>query len=332
MIDWTVELLHPTDPHAGSSFALSVWGRQQVGFIERAGDPARTRLAAGWVSKASTFRNLHPPSARASVAHCVRERAIVGRVSRDRGLQPFRWSGFDDQGVVLGNDSGEARAHAGETSGGLAAVDACVWDADGAVRIVHSEVAGGIHGQSVVNGMFEGHQVGTVSTMSGARAYLWNADLGSAVNLHPSGIAFASLTSECNDIHGEHQVGHFAHRACMWHGRPEERVDLHPAGADHSVATGIYDGTQVGHFFTGNGWQACAWTGTAASVMNLHSVLPAGFSMSQAHGVWKYPEGPIVVAGWGYNAGAERFEALLWKGRVTSAPSSPPLLGKRAVR
>jgi hypothetical protein len=56
---------------------------------------------------------------------------------------------------------------------------------------------------------------------------------------------------------------------------------------------------------------ASLWSGTAASWVNLHAFLPAGFTTSEATGI-AIDVFDILVTGSGFNSVTGRNEALLW--------------------
>ena len=64
---------------------------------------------------------------------------------------------------------------------------------------------------------------------------------------------------------------------------------LHPlTGFDSSEAWGVSGGQQVGHGggdATGCSIHALLWSGTAASIIDLHSYLPVGYTSSFAYGI-----------------------------------------------
>lgn len=327
MISWTVTLLHPSDPHIVESNALSVSGRVQVGYVRFGSDPSWMRRACTWASSANNYRSIHPGGGSSSTAHCIRQETIVGEVLRGETIVPYRWRGSQN-GDPLANETGQARAHADETTGGRLGMDAYLWFPDGTSLILHKESDGTIHGQSQVNGMFERLQAGTVWSANGLRAYLWEGVVGSARSLHPTSIEYSMQHSEAHDIHGDVQVGHIGSRACLWRGTPESVVSLHPPKASTSVAHGTYGAVQVGTVY-GAGFEACAWTGSPSSLMNLHSVLPSTFSSSRALGIYIYPEGRIMVVGHAINTSPARLEAVLWVGHPTQDPPfEPPVIGE----
>ena len=58
-------------------------------------------------------------------------------------------------------------------------------------------------------------------------------------------------------------------------------------------------------------YRASLWSGTAASWVDLHAFLPAGFSESYARGISSDGVN-TYISGYGYNTLTSRNEALLW--------------------
>jgi probable HAF family extracellular repeat protein len=100
-------------------------------------------------------------------------------------------------------------------------------------------------------------------------------------------------------------------------------VDLNPSGFAVSQALGVSGGQQVGSGspVAGGSTHALLWTGSAASVVDLHSFLPAGFTDSVAIGIDS--DGNIV--GWAGPASGGQIHAFLWQ--PVPEPSTLTLLG-----
>lgn len=87
-------------------------------------------------------------------------------------------------------------------------------------------------------------------------------------------------------------------------------MDLHPAAATgESWANGVDGGQQAGFAYIGNVMHASLWTGTAASWLDLHPLLPTGFSESGATGIWRDVDFTYVV-GYGFNNALAPFSVL----------------------
>jgi hypothetical protein len=104
-------------------------------------------------------------------------------------------------------------------------------------------------------------------------------------------------------------------------------VDLGPSGFADSSAFGIAGGQQAGGGFgsaTGGVAHALLWSGTAASAVDLHQFLPAGFIDSRARSI--DDQGNIV----GYATdSAGNSHAILWQ--VVSEPAAIVSLGMGAL-
>jgi hypothetical protein len=110
------------------------------------------------------------------------------------------------------------------------------------------------------------------------------------VDLHPTGKNYSTVV----DINDFNQVGSADQHAALWSGSPESYVDLHPAGAQYSIATAVSGRFQAGHATFGSG-HAAFWEGTSASFVDLHSFLGAGFTHSEANGLYSDGNGVRVV-------------------------------------
>jgi hypothetical protein len=86
-------------------------------------------------------------------------------------------------------------------------------------------------------------------------------------------------------------------------------VNLNPDGSPDSEARGVFGGQQVGYAQVGDAPHAALWSGTAASWVDLHAFLPAGFSESIAQSIWSDAT-HSHVAGYAYNG--DHQQAVLW--------------------
>jgi len=128
---------------------------------------------------------------------------------------------------------------------------------------------------------------------------------------------YVSEETECNahmTSRGEH-VGFMGpsqsdRKAVLWTGTPLRGVELSPIGSVSSWGQGIWRGEQVGYAVFSN-QRAGIWSGTADSWVDLSVFLPAGFTLSNARGIWSDRFNTHVV-GWGTNSATGRTEALLW--------------------
>jgi hypothetical protein len=135
------------------------------------------------------------------------------------------------------------------------------------------------------------HQVGYGWATNGinAHAFLWTGSAASAVDLNPSGFTFTRATGVGNG----QQVGNGfgsptagADHALLWTGTAASVVDLNPSGFGSSVAFATNGTWQVGWGpLSGGNPHALLWEGSAASYVDLQSLLPSGFTQSQAFSV-----------------------------------------------
>ena len=95
-------------------------------------------------------------------------------------------------------------------------------------------------------------------------------------------------------------------------------TNLNPAGSLFSNAYAASGGQQAGYADVGGVIRASLWSGTAASWVDLHAFLPAGFSESRAQGISSDGVN-TYIAGSGFNTLTSRNEALLWR-----RPLPPP--------
>src|SRR5581483_6066174 len=98
-----------------------------------------------------------------------------------------------------------------------------------------------------------------------------------------------------------------------------------PGGVTDSVALAIGGGKQVGWALVGGVRHASLWRGTADSWFDLSVLLPAGFSSSEARGIFR-DDANLSIVGYGHNTLTGRDEALLWS-RPVPASSTVVLLG-----
>ena len=132
-------------------------------------------------------------------------------------------------------------------------------------------------------------------------------------NLHPAGAS----DSSAHGVSGGQQVGSAEvggdRHAGLWSGTAASWVDLNPApaGSSYSQAFGVSGGQQVGYAKVGGTDYASLWSGTAESWGDLDALLPAGYSGSEAWGV--FTSGVETwVAGSAHNTSLDREEAFLW--------------------
>jgi hypothetical protein len=145
-------------------------------------------------------------------------------------------------------------------------------------------------------------QVGTISNGSGvSHAVMWFGSARSQVDLHNGpylSTAMGSLNAATNTqvgggtldkliVNGV-ETKRLQSHALLWHGTVKSLTDIHPTGWLDSSAAQFGPSKQVGYadkfdanqnFIT----NAFVWSGTAASAINLHQFVPAGYPCSQAY-------------------------------------------------
>jgi hypothetical protein len=165
----------------------------------------------------------------------------------------------------------------------------------------------GSFGQSYVNAVQDGHQVGDIGGIH--TAAIWSGSAGSAVVLRPASYTNASATG----VFGNTQVGYGVpssgggEHALLWFGSSTGYVELHPAQATASLALGVYGNEQVGSWrggATGQQEHAMLWHGSPESAVELH---PEGWVFSYA-----YSTNGVQQVGYGQSAVGQFEHALLW--------------------
>jgi hypothetical protein len=159
---------------------------------------------------------------------------------------------------------------------------------------------------------------GTHRTDGSTNALMWNGPNSFAVNLRPS----MSTTSAARAIWGNQQGGFFRGpmtgdkiHAVIWANTAASAVDLNPNSVfETTQVTAVRDGLQVGRgrpISTPTRDQAIAWHGTAGSWINLHSKLPAPYTLwhSYAEGIDNLGN----VTGYIKNPEGTDMRAVLWK-------------------
>lgn len=157
------------------------------------------------------------------------------------------------------------------------------------------------------------HQVGFAGPGFGDHACLWAGTAESAIDLNPKTLGFAH--SMALGVFGNQQVG-WAYgetdHAILWKGSAASAVDLGTGGYAGAYAFDTNGYQQVG-VGAGAGTHALVWEGTADSVIDLGTLLPTGWSRSQA-----FSADPVGdVFGTAYDARGN-LHAVEW---VTSTPN-----------
>jgi len=326
---WTVVNLHP----AGATYsqAYGVGGGQQVGEAGTGGTHA-----ALWSGTAASWVDLHPAGANQSVAMGVDGGQQVGWASVPSGFSILSraslWSGSATSWVDLTPDGAMnsiAYAVAGGQQVGWSDVDghgALRWSGTAGSWVNLHPYGQGTASASEVNGVGGGQQVGWAQVDSIPQsASLWTGTAASWVDLHPVGsISSRAWAAEAGQQVGWTSLDASTVHATLWSGSAASWVDLNPVASFRSQAYGVDGGQQVGHFQPVGGRRACLWSGTAASRVDLHAFLPAGFTSSEARGIWSDGAATYVV-GFGFNNNTSRTEALMWVGPPGEASAPGPV-------
>lgn len=101
-------------------------------------------------------------------------------------------------------------------------------------------------------------------------------------------------------------------KAGLWVDTAAQWTPLDPVNATESKVTGMTRGFQVGYATILGESRAALWRGTPSSWVDLHALLPAGYSSSHATGV-AYDGNTLVVAGSARNTSTGRSEAFMWR-------------------
>ena len=275
-----------TPPGWDLSYAFGIYGNEQVG----AGNDVTTGFrfhALRWSGTAASYLDLHPTDYSVSVAYASDGTYQAGQATTDAdsAIHAMLWSGSAGSATDL-NPASFSESHA--------------------------------------YGAWNGRQVG-LGTIGGAtHALLWSGSAGSAVDLNGAfdgSEAFATDDAyQVGDATGLDTGG--ATHAIAWSGAADAWVDLNPIGLATSVADGIGHGVIAGYgagAATGNVYHAFAWLNpNAASAVDLHAFLPAGYRSSYAYGV-DAVTGDIV--GEAVNS-LGRSIAVMWTPDVVPEPAS----------
>lgn len=316
---WEVVYLHPFEGGGAHSVAYDVRHGQQVGSVASTGYGA---AAAMWSGSAQSWRTLAPPGASISVAYATDGLLQGGYATfQMTGRAPALWHGapatWQNLHSTMVKQSGVIYAMTDRYRVGYfrprISPEACIWDAAGALRSLHSRS----FSSSTAFGVDEHHQVGVAHIAYGpTHAVMWTGSAESWVDLHPFGYG----TSEARAVDGGQQVGYVVPkglpRASLWTGTAESWVDLTPEGFTSSAANDVHRGVQVGYSNRSDSPRAGLWRGTPESWQDLHLLLPSYYTYSVAYGVWVDDDGRIFVVGTAHNGALRRGEAIMWVGEV----------------
>lgn len=327
---WELVRLHPAPTPASSQDSLAFGGfaTQQAGVlvinnIER---------AAMWSSSAGSWVDLHTPGHVLSRATCTDGTKQWGLSYPLNNTTPHaaQWSGtagsFIDFHPVGFSKSAINASRDGQQVGtafsGAGAGVAVLWTGTPlSFTILHPAGTFASAGHAT-SGTQQG---GELTIMAGARPHpvLWSGMSVPVIDLLPAGASEGIVYGMANPPHPSalnpsQQVGYVtigpADHAALWKGTAASFVDLHPTGATSSQAFATNGTEQVGFIVDTQGLlRATLWFGQADNRLDLSAIRPAGFTHTQAKSIWKSADGSTVyIAGFGFNAGRNINEALLW--------------------
>ena len=248
-------------------------------------------------------------------------------------------------------DYGALVGVSGNTQFGFFNGEASLWHGTAASRVSLHPIGAPPGSGSTVYGMYGNEQVGQYGVTVG-HAAVWHGTAASFVDLHPAG-AEMSIAYGSDGTHQSGIVSFGAEHAALWSGTAATMVDLNPPGGGSSGIYGMVPGQQVGFATVGplgllhasmwsgtaaswvdlnppgadsellatcgaaqagvlNG-RAAVWFGNAASVVDLHALLPPEYYFSIALSVHE-SQGIFYVGGWAERSGGPASEAFLWVG------------------
>lgn len=304
---WSVSYLNP---ESGSTAQIySSYGGTQVGECRSASFSG----ACYWKGTASSCVSLHYAGHMSiSQALGVSEDQQVGWARATNSVHAALWSGTPESFVDL-HPPGAKSSRSFGVSGGVQVgyvvspsglQHASMWrgSAESWVDLTptwgYHTTANAVRGDQIVG------QVGN------SDAALWSATTGEMVLLSTGGAGWSSALA----TDGRYQAGWAwpnnsrGSHAVFWDGTPESWVDLHPGdmylnselyAIDGSVQAGQVDGF------------AAVWFGTAASMVNLHALLPTNFDASRATGIER-TEHHISVYGYARDPSTNLVAAVCW--------------------
>jgi hypothetical protein len=313
---WSVVNLHPAG--TSSSQAWAIHDGIQAGEANVGG-----RRASVWTGTAESWQNLNPPFATFSYILSTRGGQHVGAALVDGFSQASLWTGNSatdwvslhpphpdaNFSVGMGGGTGQQVGRVGFDPCCPRAVHAFLWTGSAASGVnLHP---GGTVSETWGLDSDGTQQVGSASIGGTGRSSLWTGSAASWIDLTPP----TALASRVERTHDGWQVGmvvetDFVH-AALWNSTPESWVNLNPAGTNDSWAFGIFEDDQVGYANLGGQRRAGLWSGSAASFVNLHDFLPAGYTSSEARGVWSDGSTTYVV-GFARNSTTNQNEAIMW--------------------
>ena len=253
-----------------------------------------------WFGTAKSRISLTPKGVEAAHVFGTNNGRHVGMVNVESFFQwATLWTGNGVETVDLHVDSiGGATLHStraegiwgnqqvGYGSGGAVVGDrAILWNGTAAsATSLHPSHLGFIASQATATDGTQ--QVGWGRTDDLPRALLWAGIAATAVDLTPANALFA----EALGVFGGSQVGR-AHidgttRAALWNGTATSFIDLHPEGAFSSKIVASNGVWHVGSVSRNAGpgrlddEHAVAWNAVTLEMIDLHTLLPAGFQVT----------------------------------------------------
>ena len=321
---WTVTNLHP--PGATESKALAASDGRQVGYVAVGGQ----QHASIWNGSPTFWIDLNPPEALSSVANAICGTRQSGQVVANGSAHASAWTGTASSWIDL-NPSGSTGSAAYGVSGtqqvGSTRFDvfprASLWSGTAGSWVDLQPIGSSM---SVAIAASETQQVGYTGgfgwSMPLAHAVLWSGTAASWIDLHPVGFGVfrsAALAIGDGQQGGFVQIGDPTHQywglATIWSGTAASWVLLHPGGDFYgsSQVSAVSRGFQAGYTYsdTEDGSRAAFWHGSSSSWVDLHAILPTGFTSSVATGL-SSDATTLYVSGYGFNTLTSRNEALLW--------------------
>ncbi len=316
---WNLVVLHP-----GGAEASEIWGgsgQVQVGKTRIAG----TDRAALWRGSIASWQDSHPVGSTRSRLWATDGTQVVGESSSpDRSALFFSTSAASgttfQRGAMFGAAGNQQVGQLISGSFPYYSFLAALWTGTSESIVILAPSVSGIS-RSMARGTDGVQQVGSIEVIlnswtgqSVQYASLWSGTASSWVQLSPT-------NSEAVAVYNGVQVGWESaewtspRRACLWRGSPGSWQSMHPSAASSSVLTGVLDDHQVGAAQFSGRWKAGIWSGSPESCVDLDTLLPPGFTGSQATSVWRDGDrlcvGGIALRenGWPY---LDNNQAVMW--------------------
>lgn len=309
---WSVTVLGPTGVDNSSVYGITP--TYQAGSANLVGPDQQAVI---WHGSSTAVDNLAPPGVANSIIESAQGTAQGGYAVYGTVAHAALWHGtaasFTDLNPTVATHGSSINAVYGNDQGGnwfgSAGERAAMWS--GTAGSFHDMAPPGST-NSVIFGMGPGQQVGSFATptVENGHACVWSGTPASEVDLNGSLDASQAYATD-----GRHQVGTgdmpggARSHAMLWSGSASNSVDLNPAGADSSEAHAVSGPYEAGYFFVGPAAYACLWQGTAASFVNLHQLLPPGFTSSYAYSMVQTPT-QLFVGGYAVTGSAA--VAVIW--------------------